>query len=236
MTRCQAFYEKWEKDPNFCDKSLATVKRIDHYLDLVHELEEAGADAGAIYRKFSEGTAREILNLKATPEMRKSIIDNAAGLIIRGEKVSVADIRAWSGVRDLPIGSKSTPDNGVKKKASVVQDEDGHVEERPIEPAPVKPAPTATPPTLPPDAPMRDVLKRDEELLVAAQKHTPKTQEQIRKEKAEQLDRAVNAMLDLMSSKPRNHIKELKEKYIQFETQADVIDMALDFMAEKWKP
>ena len=128
-----------------------------------------------------------------------------------------------------------------REKKSVVQDEDGYVDERPIEPAPApvpdpEPAPETIPPPLPPDAPMKDVLKRDEELLAVAQKHTPKTQEQIRKEKAEQLDRAVNAMLDLMSSKPRNHIKELKEKYIQFETQADVIDMALDFMAEKWKP
>lgn len=66
---------------------------------------------------------------------------------------------------------------------------------------------------------------------------TPKTQTQIKKEKAERLDLAVDAFLSLMpSSKTRNNIKEIMEKFPQFTAQADVIDMALDFMNGKWKP
>ena len=115
MTRCQAFYEKWEKDPNFCNKSLATVQRIDHYLDLVHELQAEGADVGAIYRKFPESTAREVLKLGS--EKRKEIIQNSAAMIKRGEKVCYLDIRAWSDVQSPPIGGKVTPDHEVKPKS-----------------------------------------------------------------------------------------------------------------------
>lgn len=115
MTRCQAFYDKWERDPNFCDKSISTVKRIDHYLDLVHEIEAEGADVGAIYKMFSESVAREVFNLDGTK--RKDIVFNAAGKIKRGERVTVSDIRAWAGI--VPIGRKLTPDNGVKQKEPV---------------------------------------------------------------------------------------------------------------------
>jgi hypothetical protein len=67
---------------------------------------------------------------------------------------------------------------------------------------------------------------------------THKTIEQVRKEKAEQLDRAVNAMLDLMpSTRFRSIIDEKREQSPgEFKTSAEVITRALDFFAEKWKP
>lgn len=121
-----------------------------------------------------------------------------------------------------------------KEKVSVVQDEDGYIKTRPIEP--VKPA--AIPPPLPPGAPMKAVLERDEIILAEALKHTPpKTQEQVRKEKAEQLDISVNAMLDLMpSTRFRSIINEKMEQNPgEFKTSAEVIARALDYFAEKWK-
>jgi hypothetical protein len=64
-----------------------------------------------------------------------------------------------------------------------------------------------------------------------------KSQAQIRKERAEMLDAAVTAMLDLMPSvKSRNTIKETLEMYEQFDSQADVISMALDYFEKGWKP
>ena len=66
---------------------------------------------------------------------------------------------------------------------------------------------------------------------------THKTVERVRKEKAEQLDRAVNAMLDLMpSTRFRSIIDEKREQSPgEFKTSAEVITRALDFFAEKWK-
>ena len=142
MVRCADFYEKWKRDPNWCEKSPKAVEQIDHYLALCDEVAEQGADSVAIYKLLPERVARDVVILKA--EIRKSVVKNIAGMIKRGEKVSSGDVDTWTGIISNPTSKsdvkkrtmvpKPTPDHGVKEKVSIVQDEDGHVEKRPIEP------------------------------------------------------------------------------------------------------
>lgn len=43
MTRCKEFYDKWERDPNWCEKDPSVTSRIDSYFDLLRELKDKGA-------------------------------------------------------------------------------------------------------------------------------------------------------------------------------------------------
>ncbi len=42
MGRCKEFYDKWEREPNWCDKCQEAVRQIDNYLNLVKEFEDKG--------------------------------------------------------------------------------------------------------------------------------------------------------------------------------------------------
>jgi len=119
MVRCTEFYERWKRHPNFCEKSPAVVRRIDHYLTLVEDLESTGIDAALVYKNFPEGAAREVLKI-TEPKVMESVILNTSGMIKRGNKVSPADIKAWINLatgknndenqRDkFPIGKKEGP-------------------------------------------------------------------------------------------------------------------------------
>jgi hypothetical protein len=95
--RCADFYEKWKKDPNWCEKSPEAVRQIDHYLELVAQIEVEGVELAAIYKRFPERAAREVLKIK-DEELKRTVLHNAAGMIKRGEKVSKSDILVWSGI------------------------------------------------------------------------------------------------------------------------------------------
>jgi hypothetical protein len=111
--RCAEFYEKWKKDPNWCEKSPQAVYQIDHYLELVGELEKMGAATGAIYKFFPEGTAREVLKLK-DGKVRSDILTNASGMIKRGERVTPKDLKVWLGI-STKVEFRKQPE-GVEEK------------------------------------------------------------------------------------------------------------------------
>jgi len=112
MVRCADFYEKWKKDPNWCEKSPKAVEQIDHYLALVEEIADKNVDPIAIYKQFPEGATREVYNLKG--DQRAEIVTNVAGKIKRGEKVSPLDIKTWLGIE-----SKPTPKSDETKRTIV---------------------------------------------------------------------------------------------------------------------
>lgn len=110
MVRCAEFYERWKKDPNWCQKSPDTVNQIDHYLGLVNELENLGVETAAIYKKFPEGVARDILKIK-DEVVRAGVIGNASGKIKRGDRVTSSDVKVWAGLEEKP--KKLTPKSDV---------------------------------------------------------------------------------------------------------------------------
>ena len=69
MTRCVDFYRKWEKDPNWCEKTRGAVSQINSYLELVTEISSRGIDKEVIYAKFPETAARPVISIK-DPDIR----------------------------------------------------------------------------------------------------------------------------------------------------------------------
>lgn len=95
--RCADFYEKWKKDPNWCEKSPDSVREIDHYIETHSLLVEKGCDAGAVYKMFPARVVREVLKI-TDPATKERVLTNAAGMIKRGDKVASSDIKTWAGI------------------------------------------------------------------------------------------------------------------------------------------
>lgn len=53
MTRCEEFYEKWKRDPNWCEKSPVAVSRINRYITVT--------EVYPIFKNFSERSLRPLL-------------------------------------------------------------------------------------------------------------------------------------------------------------------------------
>jgi hypothetical protein len=126
MVRCADFYEKWKRDPNWCEKSPKAVEQIDHYLALVDEIATIGVDPIAIYKYLPEKVGREIYKL--TGDRRKMVVVNSSGKIKRGVKVSTGDVNVWLGIEPKTTSQsddrngtkvpKPTPDHGVKSESA----------------------------------------------------------------------------------------------------------------------
>ena len=63
MTRCEAFYERWQKSPNWCEHTKSSVSRIDAYMRLVDQLEKKGIHRELTIGNLSEGAARPITQI-----------------------------------------------------------------------------------------------------------------------------------------------------------------------------
>lgn len=55
MVRCDEFYSKWRKAGNFCEKHPATAAAIDHYLDLLPEIENAIENSPLLSKRKLKG-------------------------------------------------------------------------------------------------------------------------------------------------------------------------------------
>jgi hypothetical protein len=64
MTRCKEFYDKWEQQPNWCNKCQSAVSQIDNYLGLARELEKEGVNRNITFAILPETVAREVLTAK----------------------------------------------------------------------------------------------------------------------------------------------------------------------------
>lgn len=65
MTRCIEFYEKWSKEPNFCQMTASSMSRINGYIELIEKLEkEHDVSKELTIGKLSEGAARPVATLR----------------------------------------------------------------------------------------------------------------------------------------------------------------------------
>lgn len=62
--RCEAFYEKWKRCGNFCEKHPDTAEKIDKYLDLVQELADMGVPEERTMGAITERAARPLLSIQ----------------------------------------------------------------------------------------------------------------------------------------------------------------------------
>jgi hypothetical protein len=73
MTRCPEFYEKWEKEPNWCDKCPSAVSQINSYLEWVGELETAGVDRDFTFVNLPEAVARNLFSIKDEHSKKETV-------------------------------------------------------------------------------------------------------------------------------------------------------------------
>ncbi len=74
MTRCKEFYDKWEEDPNWCEKCKSQVSDINRFLGFVDELEENHHfDKNSAKVEISETAIRPLLRLKDPIHRDKAI-------------------------------------------------------------------------------------------------------------------------------------------------------------------
>jgi len=87
LTRCRDFYERWSRDPNWCEHSPSTVSQINAYITLVSELEQMGCDREFAIAKMSEGAAprerprtiRNALTVDLKPDGKGRFVPKEAG-------------------------------------------------------------------------------------------------------------------------------------------------------------
>jgi hypothetical protein len=75
MTRCLEYYDKWEKEPNWCNLCASAVSQINSYIELVNEIENAGADRKFTMVNLPERVARPIYTIK-DPKARAETVKN----------------------------------------------------------------------------------------------------------------------------------------------------------------
>jgi len=113
MTRCPEYYQKWEKDPNWCNLCASSVSQIESYIDLVNRLEEAGAPRKFTYVKLSENHSRDFRHhlKKSNDDDQKTIIKRVADVIKNpdSKKVTPAQLNDFSLYRPIPVGIVRIP-------------------------------------------------------------------------------------------------------------------------------
>ncbi len=79
MSRCKEFYDKWEKEPNWCVKCEEAVRLIDDYIALTNELECRGVSKETTMVGLTERAARPLFAIKDNVVREKAIthIENA---------------------------------------------------------------------------------------------------------------------------------------------------------------
>jgi hypothetical protein len=113
MTRCPEFYEKLEKDGNFCGLSPSEISRIKAYRELIDKISKMGIDRTLAYEHFPAGAARELTSLK-DDEVRIKGLNYVVTCLKRNEKITAGDLQntlsGFSGSRSkkLPFGKNKT--------------------------------------------------------------------------------------------------------------------------------
>lgn len=107
MTRCEEFYEKWKRDPNWCDKCPSAVYYINRYVEL--------AEKYPGLKQVSEGSTRPILG-KMDESTREKVVQEIQKRIDEGRKVDagiVANIaKQFTIVKEKTLSDEI--DTGVK--------------------------------------------------------------------------------------------------------------------------
>ena len=71
--RCTEFYERWKKDPNWCEKSPDTVNLISHYLALLDEMAALEIPNTTMVGLLPERSARPLFKVE-DPKIKHVLI------------------------------------------------------------------------------------------------------------------------------------------------------------------
>lgn len=96
MVRCLEFYQKLEKDGNFCGLSGPSLSNIRFYKEIVNTLfTRSGIDPEFTIVNFSEGASRPLHKIRNDEDFLEKVLDNIAGRLKVGGSISAGDVRDW---------------------------------------------------------------------------------------------------------------------------------------------
>jgi hypothetical protein len=126
--RCSEFYDKWRRDPNWCEKSPDTVKLISQYLGLLDEMAALGVPNPTMVGLLPERSARPLFTVE-DPKIRGYVLERIKEMVEHEEEVSGADIRVWIYVklgraRDQFAAVQDAYDAGITVLAEMVEREE----------------------------------------------------------------------------------------------------------------
>jgi hypothetical protein len=78
--RCREFYDKWQKDENWCEHCKSAVSEIHSYLRTVEALEKKGIGRSFAFANFSEGAARPIFR-ESDPDVQDGAFEKVLELL-----------------------------------------------------------------------------------------------------------------------------------------------------------
>jgi len=105
MTRCEEFYEKWKRDPNWCDKCPTEVFRINKYIESL--------DMFPSLKQVSASALRLILEKKLDINTRKELLKKVADQVEAGKEVHVTDVVTL--MTQFPKGNKEAQIGEIPK-------------------------------------------------------------------------------------------------------------------------
>ena len=98
MTRCAEFWDKWDRDPNFCGLSPQSISEIKGYLELRDKVVKMGVDKRAFYEKCPSGACRPILRL-ADDGTRAEATNYIISCLKRNEIITQGDLKGFVDMR-----------------------------------------------------------------------------------------------------------------------------------------
>jgi hypothetical protein len=113
MGRCEDFYNKWRRDPNWCEKSPGAVSQINAYIEVIDLLEADGIPQSFTIVNLPEGVARPIVSI------RDPVVKDAVLAMVRTSLKSKKKYREVMQKGDPDCGTISSADiRSIIKAAS----------------------------------------------------------------------------------------------------------------------
>jgi predicted HNH restriction endonuclease len=92
VTRCAEFYEKWNRDPNWCEKNQRTVEHIDNYIGILNTFEKRGIAKKLVVPRLSEYVARSLFE-KKNKQIKDQLIERLADILRSGKRCTSSDMK-----------------------------------------------------------------------------------------------------------------------------------------------
>lgn len=86
MTRCEEFYEKWKRDPNWCGKCRTEAYRINKYIEVTEKF--------PVLKRLSATRLRPVLDNRLRDDTKLDLLLILTKRIEQGEQISKAEIES----------------------------------------------------------------------------------------------------------------------------------------------
>jgi len=94
LTRCPEFWDKWDKEPNFCGLSPQSISEIKGYLELREKIVSKGVSKAAFYERCPSGACRPLLRL-ADDGTRTDATNHIIACLKKGDKITQETLKGF---------------------------------------------------------------------------------------------------------------------------------------------